>query len=111
MINQFTFLDAFLLVIINELVNQIAQFQVFSTIDLKKALQQLPLKIDDRIYTAFEACGKLYQFTCLPFSITNNVACFQHIMMKFVKKKKFNWSFSILRQFYSLKITTKICRN
>ena len=65
---------------ISELVNQIAQFRVFSTVDLKSAYHQIPLREEDKAYTAFEASGGLYQFTRLPFGVTNGVACFQRIM-------------------------------
>ena len=53
-----------------------------STFDLKSAL-----KVDDRIHTTFGACGGLYQFTPLPFGVTNGVACFQRITMQFVEKE------------------------
>ena len=76
-INRFTELDAFPLPRINDLVNDIAQYHVFSTIDLWSAYHQVPLKEEDKPYTAFEARNNLYQFTCLPFGVTNGVACFQ----------------------------------
>ena len=39
----------------------------------------------DRIYTAFEACGKLYQMCCMPFGPTNAVPCFQRIMTQIIE--------------------------
>jgi len=54
-INRFTLLDAFPLPNINELVNQIAQFRVFTTVNLKSAYHQIPLREEDKLYTAFEA--------------------------------------------------------
>ena len=87
-INRFTLLDAFPLPNINELVNQIAQFRVFSTVDLKSAYHQIPLREEDKFYTAFEASAGLYQFTRLPFGVTNGVACFQRIMTQFVQEEK-----------------------
>ena len=47
-INKFTLLDAFPLPRINELVNEIAQYRVFSTIDLRSAYHQVPLKDEDK---------------------------------------------------------------
>ena len=41
-INRFTLLDAFPLPKINDLVNDIAQYRVFSTIDLRSAYHQVP---------------------------------------------------------------------
>lgn len=93
-INRFTQLDAFPLPRINDLVNDIAQYRVFSTIDLRSAYHQVPLK--EEHYTAFEARNNLYQFTRLPFGVTNGVACFQREMMKFVEQNNLNAVFPYL---------------
>ena len=95
-INRFTLLDAFPLPKINDLVNDIAQYRVFSTIDLRSAYHQVPLKEEDKQYTAFEARNNLYQFTRLPFGVTNGVACFQREMMKFVEQNNLNAVFPYL---------------
>ena len=70
-INRFTQLDAFPLPRINELVSGIAQYKVFSTIDLRSAYHQVPLRQEEKSYTAFETSGDLYQFTRVPFDVTN----------------------------------------
>ena len=57
--NRFTQLDAFPLPRINELVNGIVQYRVFSTIDLRSAYHQVPLRQEEKPYTAFEAGGGL----------------------------------------------------
>lgn len=85
-INRFTLLDAFPLPNISDMVNKIANYRVFSTIDLRSAYHQVPLKNEDKPYTAFEARGNLYQFTRLPFGVTNGVACFQREMVKFIEE-------------------------
>ena len=54
-INKYTQLDAYPLPKIEEMVNKIAQYKVFSTIDLRSAYYQIPLSEKDKIYTAFEA--------------------------------------------------------
>ena len=95
-INRFTLLDAFPLPNINDLVNQIAQYRVFSTVDLKSAYHQIPLNLEDRKYTAFEACGGLYQFTRLPFGVTNGVSCFQRAIMQFVEEENLKGVFPYL---------------
>ena len=95
-INRFTLLDAFPLPRINDLVNDIAQYRVFSTIDLRSAYHQVPLKEEDKPYTAFEARNNLYQFTRLPFGVTNGVACFQREMMKFVEQNSLKAVFPYL---------------
>jgi len=95
-INRFTLLDAFPLPKMNDLVNDIAQYRVFSTIDLRSAYHQVPLKEEDKQYTAFEARNNLYQFTRLPFGVTNGVACFQREMMKFIEQNNLNAVFPYL---------------
>ena len=85
-INQLTQLDAFHLPRISDTVHEIAQYKIFSTLDLQSAYHQIPLKEDDKPCTAFEAKGGLYKFTRLPFGVTNEVACFQRKMKKFVEE-------------------------
>ena len=76
-VNRYTLLNAYPSPSIDEMVNKIAQYEVFSTVDMRSAYYQMPINTDDKQYTAFEAGGKLYQFCCMPFGLTNAVACFQ----------------------------------
>ena len=85
-INLYTQLDAYPLPLISDIINQIAQYRVFSTIDLRHAYHQIELKPDDKPYTAFEAKGRLYQFRRVPFGVTNGVSIFQREMDKMVDK-------------------------
>ena len=85
-INRFTQLDAFPLPCINELVNGIAQYTVFRTIELW-CLSSSSSQTGGKAYTAFEANGGLYQFTRVPFGVTKRVACFQREMTDFVRKE------------------------
>ena len=86
-INKFTLLDAYPLPNIENLVNTIAQYSYFSSIDLKSAYHQIPLASKDKVYTAFEANGKLYQFNRLSFGLTNGVACFQRAIDQILEKE------------------------
>ena len=95
-INKFTLLDAFPLPRIDDLVNEMAQYRVFSAVDLRSAYHQVKLKDEDKPYTAFEASGCLYQFTRLPFGVTNGVACFQREMVKFVQEENLKGTFPYL---------------
>ena len=83
-IYRFTQLDAYPLPKIDDQVNEIANFKIFRTLDLKSAYHQILLLSEDKIYTAFEANGKLYQSTRIPFVSTNAVAAFQRKMDKFI---------------------------
>ena len=87
-VNRYTLLDAYPLPNINEQISEIAKWNVFSTLDLKSAYYQIPLCLADHPFTAFEADGKLYQYTCLPFGVTNGVSCFQRIVDNLIEKYK-----------------------
>lgn len=54
-INKFTQLDAYPLPRIDATVNKIAQYRVFSTIDLRSAYHQVSIREEDKPCTAFEA--------------------------------------------------------
>ena len=95
-IYKFTLLDPFPLPRIDDLVNEMAQYTVFSTVDLRSAYHQVPLKNEDKPYTAFEASGCLYQFTRLPFGVNNGVACFQREMVKFFQEENLKGTFPYL---------------
>ena len=76
--------------------NRVAQYQVFSSIDLKYAYHQIPPKDEDKPLTAFEADGGLYQFKRLPFGVTNGVSCFQRCMNDFISKNNLCGTFAYL---------------
>ena len=65
--------------------NKIACDKYYSLIDLCAAYHQVPLKKEERIYTAFEDCGKLYHYKRLPFGVTNGVSAFQRVVDDFIK--------------------------
>ena len=93
-INRYTLLDAYPLPNINEQICEIAKGSVFSTLDLKSAYYQIPLCPADRPFTAFEANGKLYQYTRLPFGVTNGVSCFQRIVDNVIEKYKLSGTYA-----------------
>ena len=86
-INLFTDLDAYPLPSIESLVNKLSLYKVFSTFDLKSAYHQIPIQESDKIYTAFEACGKLWEFNRIPFGVTNGVPQFQRVIDDIVMKE------------------------
>ena len=95
-INRFTLLDAYPLPRIDDTINAIAQYQVFSTIDLCSAYHQVSIKESDKPYTAFQAGNALYQFTRIPFGVTNGVACFQRIMTDIIAAEKLQGTIAYL---------------
>ena len=68
-INRYTQLDAYPLPRIDEMVSDITEYRIFSTLDLRSAYHQIPIKPEEKPYTAFEACGRLYQFRWIPFGL------------------------------------------
>ena len=87
-INKYTELDAYPLPRIDNYVNDLAKYNYFSKIDLKSAYHQVPLREEDKKFTAFEANGGLYQFKRMPFGVTNGVPCFQRTMDEFVRDEE-----------------------
>ena len=57
--------------------SKISKYSVFSTLDIKSAYKQIPLPDEDKPYTVFDATSKLYEFSSLPFGLTNGVAKYQ----------------------------------
>ena len=84
-INLFTHLDAYPLPLIEDVVNECAQYRIFTPMDLKSAYHQMEIPVEDRPYTAFAASGGLYQFCRVPFGVTNGVPCFQRAMDSLVE--------------------------
>ena len=95
-VNQYTEVDAYPLPRIDDMINNLAKYRVFSTFDLKNAYHQLPICDSDKKYTGFEANGKLYQFCRIPFGVTNGVAVFQRQMDKIIEEEKLMDTFSYL---------------
>ena len=83
-INKFTYLDAYPLPRLEDQINELSKYHFFSTLDLTSAYHQIPLLTEDKPYTAFKADGKLFQFTRLPFGLTNAVAVFQRKIDEFI---------------------------
>ena len=79
-INKFTYLDAYPLPNLEDTVNKIANYSIYSCLDMKSAYHQVPLLPEDKHYTAFQANGSLYQFRRLCFGLTNAVAVFQRVI-------------------------------
>ncbi|XP_046855910.1 uncharacterized protein LOC124449011 [Xenia sp. Carnegie-2017] len=77
-------------------VNAVAQYSVFSTVDLKSAYHQVPIKNKERKYTAFEANNRLYQFRKILFGVTNGAAAFQRSMDTFISEEALEDTFAYL---------------
>lgn len=69
------------------MVEEISDYEVFRTLDLRSAFHQAPVKIKENAYSAFEANGNLYQIKAVALGVTNGVACFQHTIDKMIRKE------------------------
>lgn len=95
-INRFTLLDAYPLPLIDDIINKVACHEVFSTIDLRSAYHQIPIREEDKYYTAFEADGNLYQFKRIPFGVTNGVAAFQRVIDEVIRVENLKDTYAYL---------------
>ena len=75
------------------MVNDISRYKYFATYDLKSAYHQIKIPEEDKIYTAFEGAGRLWQFTRIPNGVTNGVAAFQRIMDGMVEEENLQGTF------------------
>jgi len=69
-------------------------YRVFSTIDLRSAYHQVSIRESDKPYTTIQAGAALYQFTRIPFGVTNGVACFQRTMTDIIGSKNLQGTFA-----------------
>ena len=65
-VNLYSQEDAYPMPRIDELVNSLAKYSYFSKFDLKSAYHQIPIRVEDRKFTAFEANRRLYEFKRAP---------------------------------------------
>ena len=79
-----------------DVVQNVARYKVYSTLDLTSVYHQVELPPQDRLYTAFEADGALWQWKCIPFGLTNAVPCFQKIINDIIKSNNCKDTFAYL---------------
>ena len=81
-LNGKTIKDAFPLPRMDDTLQALGGAKIFSSFDLNQAFMQMALHEDDAHKTAFRALGRLYEFTRLPYGLTNAPASFERLMMK-----------------------------
>ena len=86
-INRYTELDTYPLPKIDKMINDLAKYNIFSSfINLKSACHQVPLKVSDRKYTAFEVNDRLFQFCRILFGIKNGATAFRRTIDRIIEK-------------------------
>lgn len=78
-VNHLSLLNAYFLLKIDKLADNVAQYRFFNTNDLKFTYHQVFIS-EDKFYPAFEICDQLYQFCWILFGVTNGVVYFQHLI-------------------------------
>ena len=78
-------IDAYPLPLSEPLIERVCQNQIFSSLDLRSAFYQIPLKPSERQLTAFEGDGRLYEWCVLPFGLTNSGAVFARVLGELVE--------------------------
>ena len=79
-----------------DVVQKVARYKVYSTLDLTSAHHQAELPASNRLYTAFEADGALWQWKRIPFGLTNAVPCFQKIVDQIIKSNNCEGTYAYL---------------
>ena len=87
-INRFTYLDGYPLPNPEQMIRKIANYNIYTTLDLLSAYHQIPIKDEERHFTAFEADHQLFQFRRIPFGVTNGVACFQRTLDQIISDER-----------------------
>jgi len=95
-INRYTQLDAYPIPKIESIIEEVSKNNFFSTVDLKSAYHQVPILESEKIYTAFEADGSLYQFKRIPFGVTNGVPAFQKFINSIIKTENLKNTYAYL---------------
>lgn len=87
-INENSERDAYPMPHIPSILNRLKKARYVSSIDLKQGYWQVPIRAEDRQYTAFVVPGKgLYQWRVMPFGLHSAPATFQRLLDTVVCQK------------------------
>ena len=89
--------DAYPVLPIDDFINKISPYVVFSKTDLKSAYHQIQIHEDDKLYTASAGNKHLYHFNCVSFGIANGHVSKDHL--KDLSIKKNSQTLFIFRQY------------
>ena len=79
-VNNATIKDAYPLLLIEECIDSLAGKKWFCTLDMNAGYWQIPVADEDKDKTAFITRYGLFQFTRMPFGLSNSPATFQRVM-------------------------------
>lgn len=91
--NRYTYLDAYHTSRVDRIINKIATYFFFTTLDLESAYRQIPTREGERTVTDFKACGGAKQLRRVRKGVTNTVPCSKRVIDEIIHFEELDATF------------------